>query len=213
MSSRRFSPLDHLIAGLDDALRTLAGVRSGTGRDAPGRDAGAVLDPEQARESARLMRVNHTGEVCAQALYQGQALTARLGEVRAQMEQAAAEERDHLAWCEQRLAELGSRTSVLNPFFYGGSLMIGALAGAIGDRWSLGFLAETERQVMQHLDDHLQRLPEEDARSRAIVHQMREDEARHAEQAATAGGATLPLPVRLLMQATSRVMTRTTYWV
>ena len=163
--------------------------------------------------AARLMRVNHTGEVCAQALYQGQALTARLENVRRDMERAATEENDHLAWCERRIEALGSHPSVLNPLFYSGSFAIGAMAGVIGDRWSLGFVAETEDQVVRHLDSHLERLAPEDRKSRAILQQMRTDEARHAAKAREAGGAKLPLPVRGLMAATSKLMTKTTYWI
>ena len=159
------------------------------------------------------MRVNHTGEVCAQALYQGQALTAQLVEVRERMEQAAMEENDHLAWCEERMKTLGSHPSIFNPLFYTGAFAIGAVAGKVGDRWSLGFLAETEHQVVEHLDAHLQRLPTQDAPSRAILQQMKEDEARHATHALEAGGARLPLPVRLLMRGFAKAMTGTTYWI
>ena len=211
---RQYTPMDHLICQFDQALRTLFGRPKGTGRPNP---AEGVLDEPlteaERQESIRLVRVDHTGEVCAQALYQGQALTARLDQVRERMEQSAHEENDHLLWCEERLRELGGRTSLLNPFFYLGSLSIGALAGAIGDRWSLGFVAETERQVIRHLDDHLARLPQGDRRSRAILEQMKEDEAKHGNMALAAGGAELPVPVRRLMQAMSKVMTGTTYWI
>jgi ubiquinone biosynthesis monooxygenase Coq7 len=166
-----------------------------------------------AQEAGRLMRVNHTGEVCAQALYQGQALTARLDPVRDRMEQASIEENDHLAWCEERLKELGSHPSFLNPLFYAGAFAIGAMAGRIGDRWSLGFVAETEHQVVAHLNDHLNRLPVQDQPSRAILEQMRKDEARHATQALEAGGAQLPWPVRTLMKGAAKIMTGTTYWI
>jgi ubiquinone biosynthesis monooxygenase Coq7 len=159
------------------------------------------------------MRINHSGEVAAQALYQGQALTARLPGVRDKMERAAEEENDHLVWCERRINELGSHKSYLNPFWYAGSFAIGALAGAAGDKWSLGFVAETERQVVRHLDEHLSRLPEHDQRSRAVLEQMKEDEGHHATVALEAGGAELPEPVKKLMSLTSRVMTRTAYWV
>ncbi len=171
------------------------------------------LRPNERRHVARLMRVNHSGEVAAQALYHGQALTAKLEQVRETMEKSAAEESDHLAWCEQRLLELGGRRSLLNPFWYAGSFAIGALAGIAGDRWSLGFVAETERQVVQHLDGHLDRLPEHDSRSRAILEQMREDEAEHGETARLAGGEDLPQPIPLLMNAVSTVMTRAAYWI
>ncbi len=159
------------------------------------------------------MRVNHAGEVAAQALYQGQALAARDGTVSAEMQQAAAEETDHLAWCEQRLRELGGRTSVLNPFWYAGSFVIGALAGALGDRVSLGFISETEKQVESHLRGHLERLPAADLRSRALLEQMQHDEIQHGERAVALGGARLPFPLRLAMRLTSRVMTRGAYWL
>ena len=159
------------------------------------------------------MRVNHAGEVAAQALYQGQALTARGSHVRESLRQAAQEEGDHLAWCEERLRELDSHPSVLNPLWYAGSLAIGALAGVLGDRVSLGFVAETERQVEGHLAEHLQRLPLNDERSRRILAQMKADETRHGENARAAGARELPAPVKLLMKLTARVMTRTAYWV
>jgi ubiquinone biosynthesis monooxygenase Coq7 len=214
MSLRNYTPADTLLINIDQALRTVFGHPQTTGRSHP---AGAVqqgnLEPAEQLRSARLMRINHTGEICAQALYQGQALTARLGAVRDSMEKAAVEENDHLSWCEVRLQELGNATSILNPLFYAGSFTIGAIAGKIGDRWSLGFVAETEHQVVQHLDDHLQQLPARDQRSRAILEAMKEDEAHHATVALEAGGARLPLPIRLLMRAASKVMTTTTYWV
>lgn len=157
------------------------------------------------------MRVNHAGEIAAQGLYQGQAATARLEQVRESMERAAQEENDHLAWCEERLAELGSRPSVLNPLWYAGAFAIGATAGLVGDRWSLGFVAETERQVVRHLEDHIGRLPEGDSRSRAILEQMKTDEQHHGAVAEQAGGAKLPLPVRKLMGLVSKVMTGGAY--
>ena len=159
------------------------------------------------------MRIDHTGEVCAQALYQGQALTARLPEVRKKMERAAAEENDHLDWCERRIEELGGRTSLLNPLWYAGSFAIGALAGLAGDKWSLGFVAETEQQVGEHLDEHLEQIPPQDAKSRAILEQMKQDELRHANQALVGGGVPLPAPVKLAMRLSSKVMTRTVYWL
>ncbi len=159
------------------------------------------------------MRVNHTGEVCAQALYQGQALTARNAELQRSLSKAADEETEHLAWTQHRIAELGGRTSLLNPLFYASSLIIGATAGALGDKRNLGFLAETERQVVRHLDDHLSRLPASDRKSRAVLDQMREDEARHATQALLDGGAPLPLPIRLVMTMGSKVMTKTAFWI
>ena len=214
MTTRYYTPVDALLVTLDQALRTVFGQPVTTGRANPAAAAPpAELPPEARKRAGRLMRVNHSGEVCAQALYQGQALTARLDTVRDRMERASGEENDHLAWCEARLKELGSHPSRLNPLFYAGAFAIGALAGKAGDRWSLGFVAETEQQVVQHLNAHLERLPAEDRPSQAILEQMREDEARHAADALAAGGARLPLPVRALMQGVSKVMTRTTYWV
>ena len=214
MTTRYYTPVDVLLINLDQALRTVFGRPTTTGRTNPATTMPVTeLSPEARQRAGRLMRVNHSGEVCAQALYQGQALTARLNAVRGQMEQASSEENDHLAWCAARLKDLDTRPSLLNPLFYTGALTIGALAGKAGDRWSLGFVAETERQVVQHLNTHLERLPSEDQSSRAILEQMREDEARHATGALAAGGATLPLPVRVLMRGMSKVMTQTTYWV
>ena len=159
------------------------------------------------------MRINHTGEVCAQALYQGQALTARNPEIRATLASAASEEQDHLAWCEQRLSELGGRKSVLNPLMYGGSFALGALSGLLGDRWNMAFLAETERQVEGHLTGHLDRLPASDAKSRAVLEQMRSDEAAHAVTAQQHGAADMPEPIKIAMRAGSQVMKSTTYWI
>lgn len=211
---RRYSLLDRLIGQSDTALRTLAGTHAGDIRPLPGAEHPPVaLAEAQRRHVAGLMRVNHTGEVCAQALYQGQALTARLPRVRRQMEDAAREEEDHLAWCEQRLAELDSHTSVLNPVWYGMSLGIGAIAGVAGDKWSLGFVEETEVQVCAHLSGHLARLPTEDLRSREIIEQMRDDEARHAALAKRAGAASLPAAIKKLMSAVAKVMTTTAYKV
>ncbi|MBL8539136.1 MAG: 2-polyprenyl-3-methyl-6-methoxy-1,4-benzoquinone monooxygenase, partial [Betaproteobacteria bacterium] len=173
----------------------------------------AGLSDEEKKLSAALMRVNHCGEICAQALYQGQGLTARDGEVKTELQQTAREETEHLAWTEQRIHELGGRKSLLNPLWYGGSFLIGAAAGALGDRWNLGFLAETERQVEQHLKGHLSRLPAQDLRSRAIVDQMKRDEMRHAVTAVSHGGADLPAPVRAVMKLSARVMTTTAHWV
>lgn len=212
MTTRRYSPLDELLIHLDHGIRTLCGRPQVTERPDPA--AGleeAELSERERRHVAGLMRVNHAGEVAAQGLYEGQSLTARLPEVRDKMERAAQEENDHLAWCEQRVSELGQRTSLLNPLWYLGSLAIGALAGKAGDKWSLGFVAETERQVVRHLDGHLAQLPAQDRRSRAILEQMREDELHHATTALEAGGAELPAPVRKLMGLTSKVMTKTAY--
>ncbi|MBZ2190047.1 2-polyprenyl-3-methyl-6-methoxy-1,4-benzoquinone monooxygenase [Alcanivorax sp. JB21] len=211
---RRLSPLDQLLASADNALRTLTpgstrGQRANPAATTQGDSAPA--DSHQARHIAGLMRVNHTGEVCAQALYQGQATTAGLPHVRRAMEEAAREEEDHLAWCEERIRELGGVPSRLNPLFYAMSFSIGALAGLAGDRWSLGFVTETENQVVRHLDSHLNQVPLEDERTRAILEQMRIDEQQHATLAREAGGAPLPVPARRLMSLVSRVMTFSTY--
>jgi ubiquinone biosynthesis monooxygenase Coq7 len=198
----------------DTALRTIAGKPVLTQREYPADNIDDCdLSDSERNHVASLMRINHTGEVSAQALYQGQALTARLGEVREKLEQAALEENDHLAWTENRLHELGDRTSYLNPLWYAGSFAIGAFAGAIGDKWNLGFLAETEHQVVRHLDEHLEKLPEQDRRSRAILEQMKIDESKHATTALDHGAAELPPPVKKLMAAMSKVMTKTVYWV
>ena len=211
---RRMTPLDNLVINADQALRTVFGKPQVTERSRPDADLNSAdLSEQESRHVAGLMRINHTGEVCAQALYQGQALTAKLPNVREKMERAAQEENDHLAWCENRLKELNNRTSFLNPLWYAGSFAIGALAGLAGDKWSLGFVVETERQVVRHLDEHLAQLPEQDQKSRAILEQMKEDEGHHATVALNAGGAALPEPVKKMMQMTSKLMTRTTYWL
>ena len=203
--------LDRVIIEFDRALRTLAGAASAT-RAEPGREiAEADMQETERRHAAGLMRVNHTGEICAQALYSGQALTARNSATRAVLQQAAAEEADHLAWTAARVESLGGRLSVLNPAFYAGAFAIGAVSGALGDRWNLGFLAETERQVEAHLDGHLDRLPVSDLKSRAVVDAMKQDEARHAATATAHGGAELPRPVRKIMKMAARAMTFSTY--
>ena len=214
MNERTYSAADRLMIGLDQALRTLFGRPQVTERPNPadGLNEGAATE-EQNRHTARLMRINHTGEVCAQALYQGQALTARLPDVRAGMERAAQEENDHLAWCEKRLQEFDDRKSILNPLWYLGSFTLGAAAGLAGDKWSLGFVAETEHQVGEHLQDHLAQIPLSDAKSRAILEQMKEDELHHATVALEGGGAPLPGPIKLAMKLTSKVMTKTVYWL
>ena len=201
--------LDHVLSQADLALRTLSGTATAS-RPLPQPSdpvSATVLSAEDRLLSAALMRVNHVGEVCAQALYAAQALTARSPTLRAQMQAAGREETDHLAWTERRLADLGGRTSLLNPLWYAGAFAIGMLAGRAGDRISLGFVVETERQVEQHLASHLQRLPEGDQASRAVVAQMRDDEARHADQALGAGAVPVPAPVRWLMRQSARVMT------
>lgn len=208
------SPIDRLVVQFDQALRTLTPGASQPRRQSPGvAQAQAELTDAERRHAAGLMRINHTGEVCAQALYQGQALTARLGDVRAAMEAAAGEEVDHLAWCEKRLQELDSHASLLNPLWYAMSFGLGAAAGIAGDRWSLGFVAETEQQVCEHLEDHLRKLPQPDQRSRAILEQMIVDERKHGETARYAGGAELPLPVRKAMGLMSAIMKQTVYRV
>ncbi|MGM0594164.1 MAG: 2-polyprenyl-3-methyl-6-methoxy-1,4-benzoquinone monooxygenase, partial [Pseudomonadota bacterium] len=208
------SPLDNLFINLDTALRTVAGQPKITERPNPAEGLEEAPLSESERELAgRLMRINHAGEVSAQGLYQGQALTAKLPDVRAKMERAALEENDHLEWCERRAHELGTHVSYLNPLWYGGSVAIGALAGAIGDKWSLGFVVETEHQVCRHLEEHMAQLSPQDKRSRAVLEQMHEDEARHADMAQAAGAAPYPTPIKKLMQLTSKVMTKTAYWV
>lgn len=203
--------LDRVIIEFDRVLRTLAGAASAT-RAEPGREiAEADMQEAERRHAAGLMRVNHTGEICAQALYSGQALTARNSATRSVLQQAAAEEADHLAWTAARVESLGGRLSVLNPAFYAGAFAIGAVSGALGDRWNLGFLAETERQVEAHLDGHLDRLPVSDLKSRAVVDAMKQDEARHAATATAHGGAELPRPVRKIMKMAARAMTFSTY--
>jgi ubiquinone biosynthesis monooxygenase Coq7 len=212
MKTRQYTPFDQLIMNLDQALRTLAGKPLVSGRPDPADEVDETpLSEVEQRESARLMRINHAGEVAAQALYQGQALTARLETVRGRMEQAAREENDHLEWCERRVKALGGRLSYLNPLWYLGSFAIGAAAGAVGDKWSLGFVAETEKQVIAHLDDHLHRMSPGDTKSRAVLEQMKIDEAHHGAVAKAAGGAQLPAPIRQLMRLTSKVMTRAAY--
>ncbi|MGC2459194.1 MAG: 2-polyprenyl-3-methyl-6-methoxy-1,4-benzoquinone monooxygenase [Gallionellaceae bacterium] len=205
--------LDHLIVEFDKGLRTLFG-KPQTVRPYP--DTGlleAEMRETEKKHAAALMRINHSGEICAQALYQGQALTARDPAVQEKLLHAAQEETEHLAWTSKRVHELGGHLSLLNPVWYTGSLALGAFAGLLGDKWNLGFLAETERQVGGHLQSHLARLPQQDAKSRAVVQQMYADETRHADMAAQLGGAELPLPVKLAMKASSKVMTRTAYWV
>lgn len=215
MSDSQRTPLtfvDRCLLQVDQALRTCVPGSSQAHRPSPASTADETeLADTERRHAAGLMRINHTGEVCAQALYAGQAATAKLGETRQAMEEAAQEEVDHLAWCEERLTQLDARPSVLNPLWYGMSFGMGALAGLAGDKWSLGFVAETERQVCEHLEDHLQQLPETDQRSKAILEQMISDERQHGETAKSAGGADLPQPLRQAMSAMSQVMKKTTY--
>ena len=205
--------MDQLIVEFDKALRTLF-APARTVRPVPGGDMPDTLLSDAQREHvAGLMRVNHCGEICAQALYQGQAIMSRDASVRRELEQASNEETEHLAWTEQRIAELGGRKSLLNPLWYGGSLALGMLAGRLGDRWNLGFLAETERQVEAHLGGHLDQLPAEDQKSREIIGQMKIDEARHADTAIGLGAQELPGPVKAAMRLMARVMTTTSYRV
>ena len=205
--------VDRLLCELDTGLRTVFAVAHAD-RPLPGRaENPAKLDATARDESIRLMRVNHTGEVCAQALYQGQAMVSRSASTRELLVHAAREEHDHLAWCQSRLNDLDGHTSRLNPLFYGGSFAFGVASGLLGDKWSLGFLVETERQVEAHLNDHLSKIPVGDDASRRILDAMREDEIRHGQTGLDHGGAPLPAPIRAVMHAFSTVMTRTTYWV
>jgi ubiquinone biosynthesis monooxygenase Coq7 len=206
------TPIDRFIIEFDTALRSVVGGANAQ-RPAPGSESGtnSALDSAERKHAAGLMRVNHVGEVCAQALYQSQKLVARDPQIQEMLERSGQEEMDHLAWCETRLKELGSHTSYLNPFWYAGSFAIGLIAGLAGDKWSLGFVAETEKQVENHLESHLKKLPEEDHRSRAIVDQMRKDEIEHGQAALHAGGIPLPEPIQKIMQAVSKVMTSTAY--
>lgn len=211
--ARLHSPLDPLIDVVDRGLHTVFGNHHASRPTPEGDGAAAALDDHERRLAGALMRVNHVGEVCAQALYAGQALSTPNPVLRAQLERAGNEETDHLAWTEQRMAELGARPSWLNPLWYAGAFAMGVVAGRLGDRAGLGFVIETERQVEQHLASHLERLPAQDAASRAIVEQMRQDEARHADDAEDSGGVRPPLPVRWLMRAAAKVMTTTAHRV
>lgn len=214
MSSKRsINPLDHLIVGADKALRVIAGVASASRPTPAVHAADGVLDEKEQRHSAGLMRVNHVGEVCAQALYNSQARFAKSPEMRAQFAQAGREEEDHLAWTAQRLHELGSQPSLLNPLWYAGAYALGTLAAHLGDQRSLGFVVETERQVEAHLNSHLEKLPLQDAKSRAIVEQMRDDEMAHGAAAQALGAAEAPLPVKTAMTAMAKVMTTAAYYI
>lgn len=205
--------LDRLIIEFDKGLRTILAEQH-SGRPDP--DKGlqeSPLDDQEKHHAAALMRVNHCGEVCAQALYSGQSLTSRNPEVVEALKQASQEETEHLAWCEKRINELGGRKSLLNPLWYSGSFALGAIAGALGDKWNLGFLAETEKQVAKHLESHLGQIPEHDAKSRAILSQMHTDEAQHAETAIAQGAAELPEPIKKAMSTVSAIMTKTAYYI
>jgi len=208
---RHYSLADRIIGHVDQALYDVfCEQRASRANPSDSAEEKEALAPTQSKKAASLMRVNHAGEVCAQALYHGQSLTARDSSLRDKLRQASNEESDHLAWCRSRLSELDSRPSYLDPLLYAGSMAIGTAAGILGDRWNLGFLAETEHQVVRHLDSHLARLPQQDAKSRAIVSQMREDELGHAELAENLGAAELPKPVKSLMHLTAKVMTTLT---
>ncbi len=210
---RNLTLTDQLICHADNMLRTLFASPSAARRSPADQSKSQSLSSWEQDESARLMRVNHTGEVCAQALYQGQSLTARNADLKQIFEQSAEEENDHLAWCEQRIRSLNGKTSKLNPFFYVGSYAMGAAVGMLGDRASAGFLAETEYQVADHLDRHLNRLPVSDRESRKVLQQMREDELKHAKTAEQSGADTVTEPARGLMRLMSKFMTSTSYWV
>jgi ubiquinone biosynthesis monooxygenase Coq7 len=214
IKQRQLSPLDQLIDQLDTGLRTAFGSAPQPNRASPAtKIEESDLSEQERQHSIGLMRVNHAGEICAQALYQGQALTAKLPEVSEQMKEAADEEVDHLAWCEQRITELGGKTSALNPLWYAMSFTLGASAGLVSDKLSLGFVAATEDQVCQHLQKHLKQLPAEDNKSRGIVEQMLVDEQQHAQSALAAGGQRFPKPVKQLMTLVSTVMTKSSYQV
>jgi ubiquinone biosynthesis monooxygenase Coq7 len=214
MRTREYSPIDRVLMNLDQAVRTVFGRPQTTERPNPAAGiADSALSDRERGHVARLMRINHTGEVCAQALYHGQALTARMPDVQRAMERSAREENDHLDWCDTRIEELGDRKSFLNPLWYAGSFTLGALAGLAGDKWSLGFVVETERQVESHLDEHLAEIPPADHKTRAVLEEMKADEIHHADLARAAGAASLPGPIKLAMNLTSKIMTRSVYWI
>ncbi|MDI1310153.1 MAG: 2-polyprenyl-3-methyl-6-methoxy-1,4-benzoquinone monooxygenase [Methylotenera sp.] len=205
--------LDTLITEFDTGLRTLLAKPHSIRMHPDENITEAALSETEKKQAGALMRVNHTGEVCAQALYSGQSLTSKNAGTTAALKQAAQEETEHLAWCESRITQLGSRTSVLNPLFYLGSFSLGAIAGAVGDKWSLGFVEETEKQVGAHLTSHLEKLPQADKKTRKIIEQMQEDEAKHANEAKQLGAAELPAPVKFLMQKVSKLMTTSSYYL
>lgn len=214
MEERQLGHIDRLISGIDSALRGASSAPTAASRPNPAADvAESEMSAREKAHAAGLMRVNHAGEIAAQGLYQGHAAVARNPDIEEQMLQAADEELDHLGWCEERLGELGSHPSKLRPFWYGGAFAIGAASGILGDKWSLGFIEETEKQVSAHLTGHLERLPEGDAKSRAIVEKMRDEEELHGANARDAGAAELPQAVRRLMRLTAKVMTGTAYWI
>ncbi len=205
--------LDRLIIEFDKGLRAIGAQAMSHRKHPDATIAENILESDDKRHAAALMRINHCGEICAQALYNGQSFTSRNPQIIAALQQASSEETEHLAWCEKRITELGGRKSLLNPLWYAGSFMLGATAGALGDRWNLGFLAETERQVGEHLKKHLDQLPATDDKSRAILEQMHIDELQHAETAVKSGAAELPTPVKAAMSLVSKLMTRTAYYV
>lgn len=213
-TKRHYSLLDKLCLGVDQAVRALADTAKTSGRAYPAKQVAEEPMSEEARKhAAGLMRINHTGEICAQALYHGQGMVSRTAHIEAKMQEAAIEEGDHLAWCKQRLDELKSHTSYLNPVWYAGSFCIGLTAGLIGDKWSLGFVAETERQVIKHLQGHLEHLPQEDKRSQTILTQMEIDEGKHRDEAIREGARELPRVIKKGMAMISKVMVKTAYWV
>jgi ubiquinone biosynthesis monooxygenase Coq7 len=214
MEERQLSPLDRLLAGIDNAIRAAASTSTRAARPSPAAGiAEAPLSAQEKSHAAGLMRVNHAGEIAAQGLYQGHAAVARDPQIEMQMTAAADEELDHLGWCEERLEQLGAAPSNLRPIWFAGAWLMGAASGVLGDRWSLGFIEETERQVAEHLRGHLDKLPENDAKSRAIVSRMRDEEEQHGANARAAGAAELPQPVRDVMKLTAKVMTRSAYWI
>ncbi len=214
MKERQLTTVDRLLAGVGSFLKTVTAAPTHASRESPARKVDdKSMSASEKSHAAGLMRVNHAGEIAAQGLYQGHAAVARDPDIEGQMQRAADEELDHLAWCEERLKELGSGPSRLNPLWYGGAFVMGAASGILGDRWSLGFIEETERQVVQHLTEHLDRLPAEDAKSRAIVHQMRDEEALHGASAKDAGAVELPARLRRMMRLTAKIMTGTAYWL
>ena len=211
---RQYSIFDQFLIQVDTALKTIAGKPATTSRSYPAQDIDECeLTDSERKHITGLMRVNHAGEVSAQALYQGQSITSRNADIREKLAQAATEENDHLVWTENRLNELGGRTSLLKPIWYAGSFTLGAIAGAIGDKWNLGFLAETEKQVAKHLDEHLDEIPSADKRTRAVLQQMKIDETKHATTAIESGGRELPIVVKKAMTLMSKVMTRTAYYL
>jgi ubiquinone biosynthesis monooxygenase Coq7 len=213
-TSRHYTLFDRLCLGIDQAVRTLSNTAKNTGKVNPGKKIKAhSLTDQQRQQSAALMRVNHAGEVCAQALYHGQSVASRTNEIQEKLHQAVLEEGDHLSWCQQRLDELDSHASYLNFVWYTGSFCIGMVAGILGDKWSLGFVAETEQQVIKHLKGHLYLLPPEDERSHAILAQMEEDETKHRDEAVASGAHDLPMLIQAIMALTSKVMVKTAYYI